>query len=247
MFSTLSGGASLLTFIAFHGGNILSKSFRVLAALSFASVGILSAASVSPQTTFTGNITLTGSQYDNYFVYDANGGALSGTKGVGVTNPFTGQTHFIPSGTFAISESIPEAISSGVATAIGLYSSTGVSVAVNQNLYNAALGNETWSQVFGGTSEASIVTALEAGDDATLLAFLNQYSNDFISFSSNNAAPITGGILHFSNAAAGGSLTFTSINSVGGSPSSAPEPSTELLLGAGLGLVALASRKLRKQ
>ncbi len=226
----------------------MSKSFRVLVALSFASAGILSASAVSPQTTFTGSISLTSNQYDDYFVYDANGGTLTGTKGVGITNPFTGQTHFIPGGTFPITETVPEFISSGVATALGLYSSTGVSVAVNEGVYNTALGTETWSQVFGGTSEASIVTALGAGDQATLLAFLNQYSSDFIGFSSNNAAPISGGILHFSNAAAGGSLTFTNIDAVGGAPVSAtPEPSTNLLLGAGLSLVGLATRKLRKQ
>ena len=246
--SALSYGASLLTFISFHGGNILSKSFRALIGLSFASVGILCASPVSPQTTFAGSISLTSSQYDDYFVYDANGGTLTGTKGVGITNPFTGQTHFIPSGTFPISESVPEFISNGVATAVGLYSSTGVSVALNESLYNTALGTETWSQVFAGTSEASIVTALEAGDEATLLSFLNKYSADFISFSSNNAAPISGGILHFSNAAAGGSLTFTNIDAVGGGPVSAsPEPSSEWLLGAGLSLAGLATRKLRKQ
>ena len=226
--------------------NILSKSLLIFA-LSFASVGILSAASVSPQTTFTGSISLTANQYDDYFVYDANGGNLSGIKGVGITNPFTGQTHFIPAGTFAISESVPEYISSGVATAIGLYSGTGVSVAVNQSVYNTALGTETWDQVFAGTSESSIVTALAGGDQATLQSFLDQYSADFISFSSNNPDPISGGILHFSNAADGGSLTFTSITAVGGPDPTAPEPSTELLLGGGLSLVALASRKLRKQ
>jgi hypothetical protein len=225
----------------------LSKSFRVLVALSFASVGILSASPVSPETTFAGSISLTSSQYDDYFVYEANGGTVTGTKAVGITNPFTGQTHFIPAGTFPISESVPEFISSGVATALGLYSSTGVSVAVNQSVYNTALGTETWNQVFAGTSEASIVTALEAGDQAALLSFLNQYSTDFIGFSSNNAAPISGGILHFSNAAAGGSLTFANINAVGAPVSASPEPSTELLLGAGLSLVALATRKLRKQ
>gem|GEM_PF-4345612 len=222
----------------------MSKSFLTLLALGFASVGLLSA---SPQTTFSGSITLTGNQFDDYFVYDANAGALTGVKGVGITNPFSGQTHFIPAGTFPITESIPQYISSGVATALGLYSSTGVSVAVNQSVYNSALGTETWSQVFGGTSEASIVTALGAGDQATLLSFLNKYSNDFISFSSNNTTPISGGILHFSNAAAGGSLTFTSITATGAPVSSAtPEPSSELLFGAGLSIVALITRKLRK-
>jgi hypothetical protein len=208
---------------------------------------MLSASSVSPQTTFDGSISLTSSQYDDYFVYDANGGSLSGTKGVGITNPFTGQTHFIPSGTFAISESVPEYISSGVATALGLYSSSGVSIAVNQSVYNAALGSETWNQVFAGTSESSIVTALANGDQAALLSFLHQYSSDFISFSSNNTTPITGGILHFSDAADGGSLTFTSITAVGAPISASPEPATQLLFGAGLSLVALTIRKLRKQ
>ncbi|MGC2661404.1 MAG: hypothetical protein WA324_25910 [Bryobacteraceae bacterium] len=224
----------------------MPKSLLIFA-LSFASVGILSAASVSPQTTFTGGISLTSNQYDDYFVYNGNGGDLSGSEGIGVTNPFTGQTHYVPAGTFAVSESVPEYISSGVATAIGLYSSTGVSVAVNQSLYNTALGTETWDQVFAGTSESSIVTALQGGDEAALQSFLSQYSTDFISFSANNPDPIAGGILHFSNAADGGSLTLTSITAVGGPDSSAPEPSTELLLSAGLGLVVLATRKLRKQ
>ncbi len=225
----------------------MSHSFLTLVALGFASVGLLSASSVSPLTTFTGSISLASSQYDDYFVYDANGGTLTGTKGVGVTNPFSGQTHFIPAGTFAISESVPEYISSGVATAIGLYSSTGVSVAVNQSVYNAALGAENWNQVFAGSSEASIATALQTGDETALLSFLNQYSSDFISFSSNNTSPITGGILHFSNAAAGGSLTFTSITSVGAPTSATPEPASELLLGSGLTLVALVTRRLRKK
>ena len=118
---------------------------------------------------------------------------------------------------------------------------------MNQSVYNAALGTETWNQVFAGTSESSIVTALEAGDQATLLSFLNQYSTDFISFASNQTTPITGGILHFSNAAAGGSLTFTSITAVGAPVTASPEPATELLFGAGLTLVALATRRLRKQ
>ena len=225
----------------------MSKSFLTLLALSLASVGALSAASVSPQTTFAGSISLTSNQFDDYFVYDANGGTLTGTKGVGVTNPFSGQTHFIPSGTFAITESVPEYISSGVATAIGLYSSTGGSVAVNQNLYNAALGSKTWDQVFTGTSESSIATALQTGDQAALLSFLNEYSADFINFSSNNSSPITGGILHFSNAAAGGSLTFSSITAVGAPVSATPEPGTELLLAGGLGFVVLATRKIRRQ
>lgn len=219
-------------------------------ALGLASVGLLSAAAVSSQTTFTGSITLTSDQYDNYFVYDANAGAITGIKAVGITNPFTGQSQFIPSGTFPVSESIPDYITNGVATALGMYSPTGVSVAVNQSVYASALGKETWSQVFAGTQESSIAAALASGDQTTLLGFLNQYSTDFISFASNTAGPTSGGILHFSNAAAGGSLTFASITAVGTPPSgpssATPEPSTELLLGMGLSMVAVAARKFRK-
>jgi hypothetical protein len=234
--------------------SFLAKNATVVA-LGLASVGLLSAGTVSPSTTFTGSITLTSNQFDNYFVYNANSGAVSGIKGVGVTNPFTQQTDFVPAGTFPVTASIPQYISSGVATALGLYSSTGVSVAVNQNVYNAALGKEVWDQVFPGTSEASIAAALAGGDQTALLAFLNSYSNDFVSFNSNTSTPISAGILHFSNAAAGGSLTFANITAVGAPPSTGggsgpvsatPEPSAQLLLGAGLSVVALAVRKFRK-
>lgn len=225
--------------------SFLTKTAPVLA-LSIASVGLLSAAAAD-STTFSGSITLNSSQFDNYFVYDANGGAMTGTKAAGVTNPFTGQQHFIPAGTFPLTESIPEYITGGVATALGMYSPTGVSIAVNENVYNAALGKETWDQVFAGTQESSIATALANDDETTLLNFLNQYSNDFISFTSNTAGPISGGILQFSTAADGGSLSFASITAVGTPPVTAtPEPSTELLFGAGLGLVGLAARKFRR-
>jgi len=230
--------------------SLLKKKVSVVA-LGLASVGLLSADSVSPNTTFTGSITLTSNQFDNYFVYTANDGAIQGTKGVGVTNPFTGQNQFVPAGTFAVNESIPEYISSGVATALGLYSNSGVSVAVNQSVYDSAVGVKTWDEVFPGISETSIASALASGDQATLLAFLNNYCSDFISFNSNNSAPTSGGILHFSTAAPGGSLTFASITAVGAPPapvptSATPEPSTELLLGVGFSIVVLTARKLRK-
>lgn len=234
--------------------SFLSKNAPVVA-LGLASVGLLSAGPVSPSTTFTGSVTLTSNQFDNYFVYNANGGAVSGIQGVGVTNPFTQQTNFVPAGTFPVAESIPQYISSGVATALGMYSSTGVSVAVNQNVYNSALGTEVWDQVFPGTSEGSIAAALAGGDQTALLAFLNKYSSDFVSFDSNTATPINAGILHFSTAAAGGSLTFANITAVGAPPSTdpgsgpvsaTPEPSTQMLLGAGFSVVALAVRKFRK-
>lgn len=222
-------------------------------ALGLASVGLLSAGPVSSSTTFTGSITLTANQSDDYFVYNANGGAISGIQGVGVTNPFTGQGNFVPAGTYPVSESIPEYISSGVATALGLYSPTGVSVAVNQNVYNTAVGTEVWDQVFPGTSESSIAAALASGDQGALLNFLNTYSSDFISFNSNTSTPINAGILHFSTAAPGGSLTFASITAVGAPPvppsgpvSDTPEPSTQALLAAGIGVFALAARKFRK-
>ncbi len=227
--------------------SFFTKTAPVLA-LGLASVGLLSAAAAD-STTFAGSITLNSDQFNNYFVYDANAGAITGTKAVGITNPFTGQQHFVPAGTFPVSESIPEYITNGVATALGMYSPTGVSVAVNQSVYNAALGKETWDQVFAGTQESSIASALANGDQTTLLAFLSQYSNDFIGFSSNTVGPTSGGILQFSTAAAGGSLTFTSITAVGtppGTGSATPEPSTQLLLGAGLGLVGIAARKFRK-
>ena len=220
-------------------------------ALGLASVGLLSAAAVTSDTTFTGSITLSSDQFDNYFVYNANGGAIEGIKGVGITNPFSGQTQFVPAGTFPVSESIPEYITSGVATALGMYSDTGVSVAVNQSVYNSAVGTKTWDEVFTGTPEDSIASALASGDQTTLLAFLNQYSSDFISFDSNTSTPTAGGILHFSTAAPGGSLTFASITAVGTPPvpvpsSATPEPSTQLLLAVGFGVAALAGRKLRK-
>ncbi len=225
--------------------SLLKKASAAL--LGLAGAGMLCAGTSAPQTTFTGSVTLTSNQFDNYFVYDANAGSLSGIKGVGITNPFTGQSNFVPAGTFGVSETVPQYISSGVATAIGLYSPNGVSVAVNQSVYNAALGTETWNQVFAGTQESTIVTALTNGNQSALLSFLNQYSSDFISFNSNNTAPIQGGILHFSTAAAGGSLTFSNITAVGAPPvSSTPEPSTSLLLGAGLSVAGLITRKLRK-
>ncbi len=177
-----------------------------LGLLSVASSGF--GASVSTGTTFTGSITLTSSQTDDYFVYDANGGTLQGTKGVGVTLPFVG-TNYIPAGTFTVSETIPDYITSGVATAVGLYSPAGVSVAVNQATYNSALNAETWAQVFTNTPESSVVTALQNGDSTALESFLTQYSTDFLNFSSNSTSSTSGGILHFSNATDGGSLTFS--------------------------------------
>lgn len=236
--------------------SILIRSFLAkkapVALLALASAGLLSASGVAPSsTTFTGSITLTSSQFDNCFVYDANGGSLQGMQGVGVTNPFTGQTNYAPAGTFPVSETVPEYISSGTATALGLYSNTGgVSVAVNESLYQAALGKENWDQVFPGTSEASIASALASGDQNTLLSFLNAYSGNFIGFTSNSSTAITGGILHFSNAADGGSLTFANITAVGapttGPSTATPEPSSGLLLGAGFSAIALAYRKFRK-
>lgn len=221
-----------------------------LVALGLASVGLLSAATTGSSTTFTGSITLNSDQYNNYFVYSANGGAVEGAQGVGVTNPFTGQSQFIPAGTFPVSESIPQYITSGVGTALGMYSATGVSVAVTQSVYNSAVGTMTWDQVFTGTPESSIVTALQTDDEATLLSFLSNYSSDFIGFSSNTVTPTSGGILQFSTAAPGGSLTFASIVAVGTPPpgpvSGTPEPSTELLFGAGFTVVAFAARKLRR-
>ena len=229
------------------------RSFLTKKALAMAWVlasgGLLSAAGIPSSTTFTGAVTLTSNEFDNYFVYSANGGSIAGAQGVGVTNPLTGQTDFVPAGTFPVTKTVAGYITSGVASALGLYSATGVSVAVNQSVYGKAVNKETWDQVFTGTSESSIATALASGDQATLLAFLNQYSSDFISFSSNTTGSFSGGILDFSNANPGGSVTFASILAVGTPPdpgSATPEPSTYLMLSGGLGVLALAGRKLRK-
>lgn len=245
---------------------LFAKPARVAAIALLGIGGCLSAATLAPQTTFTGTITLKNDQFDNYFVYnasDGNGNNLSGIKGAGVSNPFNGEQNFVPAGTYPVTETVNSYISSGVATALGLLSSNGtacqadattchVSVAVNQTLFNSAVNTMSWNQIFSGTAESTIATALIGGDQSALSAFLNQYSSDFINFSSNTSTPITGGILTFSNAADGGSLTFDSISAVGGpsgggpTTSATPEPSSELLLGAGLGLVGLVSRKLRR-
>jgi hypothetical protein len=111
--------------------------------------------------------------------------------------------------------------------------------------------------VFTSTAESSVVTALQNGDSAALESFLTQNSADFLSFSSNGTTPTSGGILHFSNAVDGGSLTF-SATAVGTAPggggsdggsggtSATPEPSTEFLFAAGFGVLALAGRKFRR-
>jgi PEP-CTERM motif len=213
----------------------------------FGAAGFLAGATVMPQTTFTGTITLDNAQFDNYFVYDANSGAISGSKSLG---PVT-------AGTYPVTESVDQYIGSGVATALGLVSSSAaacmadsaachVAVAVNRSLFNSTLGTLGWDQVFSGTSESSIATALKNGDGAALTSFLNQYSSDFVNFSSNTSGSMSAGILTFSTATAGGSLTFSNIAAVGDPTAATPEPSTNLLLGVGLGALGLLARKFRK-
>ncbi len=143
-------------------------------------------AATTSGTTFTGSITLADSQNDSYFVYDANGGSIAGAKPFGGNAAAFGYTHYVPAGTFAVSESIADYITAGTATALGLYTQApgatqpGVAVAVSQSVFNAAVGKETWNQVFTSTSESTIATALASGDTATLQTFLNQYSSDFL-------------------------------------------------------------------
>jgi hypothetical protein len=56
---------------------------RVVVLGLFGAADFLAGATVAPQTTFTGIITLDSTQFDNYFVYDANGGVISGSKSLG--------------------------------------------------------------------------------------------------------------------------------------------------------------------
>jgi hypothetical protein len=66
-----------------------------------------------------------------------------------------------------------------------------VAVAVNQDLFNSMISTLSWDQVFSGTSESSIASALKNGGGAALTAFLNQYSSDFVNFSSNTSGSIS--------------------------------------------------------
>ena len=217
--------------------------YKRVSALALGALSLTATMLAAPQTTFTGSVTLTADQSYDYFIYDANGGTLQGIKGVGANIPGLA-TNYVPAGTHNFSETVPYAISSGVATAIGLYSESGVSIAVNQDTYNAALNHESWSQVFSGTSESDVASYLMTGNEDALVAFLKAYSSDFIAFSSDTASSIQGGILHFSNAADGGSINFSTA-SVGG-PTATPEPSSAFLLGGGMSVLALLVTKLRK-
>jgi hypothetical protein len=201
-------------------------------------------------TVFTGTITLLQPLQNAYFVYDAN-------QGADVDVIPMGNNGSVPStcgGPFCVAvpftQTAPFAVTSGFATAIGLYSNSGVSIGVNQNTYNAALNNESWSQVFPNTTEASIVTALQNGDQATLESFLTQYSNEFVNFSSLSTG-LRGGILNFSNATNGGTFALNVASTPGtpnvppGGPSATPEPASYLMFG--LGILGFGLAKFRKQ
>ena len=132
---------------------------------------------------------------------------------------------------YSIPQTVPGDVVSGYISILGL-DLTGTDVVVGLGS-GVSIAGSPWPFA---TSEASIITDLQTGDTAALLAFFSDPTlvSDWVSYSAGTTT--TGDIGEFSNGTVVGSIS-TSL------PSGVPEPGTLALLGCGLAALFFARRK----
>lgn len=134
-----------------------------------------------------------------------------------------------PPGDYPFTETIPNSITAGYATAIGFLESSPSDVQIALGTGVASAG-ESWSTLFPSTPESTIASELASGDTAGLLTFLGANLADLVPFD----AP-AGVYWEFSGATDIGSVSATIT----------PEPGTLGLTGLLLGgLVFVYRRRL---
>lgn len=195
-------------------------------------------------TTVTGALTITSpiNLTNDYLLY-------TGTDNTGSIEPaavaLPSASCSTPNCTAPIYYSYPNFVSSGYATVLGTYVNSdntpqGIAIAVNSSTGTSGIG-QSFSSVFNGASESTIMSDLETGDTTALLAFLTANQSDFVQYA-GSGIPVTGTVLSFTNGANIGSFTVTPDVMAS---SAVPEPSSYLLLIAGAG--ALGFAMLRKR
>jgi len=220
-----------------------------------ARAGSIGTADDSGSTMFTvsGTVGPTDALGDIYLVYYAT------CSGPGcTTSPITSE-HLVTSGPVfgtvpATAVTLPGYITSGYGTILAIHEpleeflgatdDTGnVSVLLNPTATAADTG-KAFSAAFGGANESAIATDLTTGTNlGDLLTFLENNQSQFISFT-NATVGATGGVLNFTNGTAGGSLSLSVTSTPG--VTGVPEPSTMILLGAGLAGVGFLRRRFSR-
>lgn len=200
------------------------RNLRIFAVAAMG-LGMLGRAAPLVSTTLDVTISTTTATADDYLLFYSNGVAAYYSLGA------LPSTSALPGGVLSASYTVPGNFTSGYVTAIGLATESDVVVALGSGISSTAIASG-WSGIFLA-AESTIATDLATANTTALTTFLTtEYANNSADFIAYSGTPGTGNVAEFSNSIIG-SLTV----------SSAPEPSTAALLGLGLGVSVLASRR----
>ncbi len=233
------------------------KTLVVLAILiPLAAPTVIQAGAVLPTSvTINGAVNLTTNLADPVLLYSILDGSAATTLGVAPLGTL------LPSGAFPFSVTvpaigiIPAGFVSGEATIMGLYSlPSSVMMVFNTALYSSIIsgGTTTYATMFPSPnpSEATLAAAIASSSmtasQAALENFFAANASDWVPFTLSTTNYVTGAI-EFSAGQNGGAFTIGNVTAA----STVPEPSTWMLMGIGLVLLAswkkIGWRKLGRQ